>query len=98
MTTSKKTKTYSAKDLKDVSDNPEWTEDDFKKAVPFSEAFPDLAKTIRRRGPGKKPRKQIVSIRLSSDVLEHYRGKGPGWQTKIDETLRKAAKLQRRAS
>ncbi len=98
MTASKKRKAYSAKDLKDVSDNPEWTEDDFKKAVRFSEAFPDLAKTIRRRGPGKKPPKQIVSIRLSPDVLEHYRGKGPGWQTKIDETLRKAAKLQRRAS
>jgi len=97
MRTSKRT-TYNAKDLKDVSDNPEWTKEDFKKAVPFSVAFPGLAKTIRRRGPGKKPRKQIVSIRLSPDVLEHYRGKGRGWQTKIDETLRKAAKLQRRAS
>jgi uncharacterized protein (DUF4415 family) len=96
--TSKKAKTYSAKDLKDVSNNPEWTEEDFKKAMRFSEAFPDLARTIRRRGPGKKPRKQIVSLRLSPDVLDHFKAKGRGWQTKIDETLRKAAKLQRRAS
>jgi uncharacterized protein (DUF4415 family) len=96
--TSKKAKTYSAKDLKDVSNNPEWTAEDFKKAVRFAEAFPDLAKTIRRRGPGKKPRKQIVSLRLSPDVLDHFKAKGRGWQTKIDETLRKAAKLQRRAS
>jgi uncharacterized protein (DUF4415 family) len=35
-----------------------------------------------------------VSLRLSRDVLEHYRSKGPGWQTKIDEMLRKAAKLR----
>ena len=38
--------------------------------------------------------KQLVSLRLSQDVLKHFRAKGPGWQTRIDETLRKAAKLK----
>jgi uncharacterized protein (DUF4415 family) len=90
---SKKTKGYSAKDVKDVSDNPEWTKDDFAKAKPFAEVFPDLAKTIRRRGPNKAPTKKLVSLRLSRDVIDHFRGKGPGWQGKIDEALRKAAKL-----
>ena len=65
------------------------------KARPFAEVFPELAASIRRgRGPNKAPTKKLVSLRLSRDVLEHYRSKGPGWQSKIDETLRKAAKLR----
>jgi uncharacterized protein (DUF4415 family) len=30
---------------------------------------------------------------LSPDVLAYFRKTGPGWQTRIDEALRKAAKL-----
>ncbi|MEA3065507.1 MAG: hypothetical protein QOJ27_1959 [Sphingomonadales bacterium] len=48
----------------------------------------------RPRGrPAKAPgdRKEKVTLRLSPDVLAHYRAQGPGWQTRIDETLRKAA-------
>jgi uncharacterized protein (DUF4415 family) len=29
-----------------------------------------------------------VSIRLSPEVLRHFRERGPGWQTRIDEVLR----------
>lgn len=42
--------------------------------------------------------KKSVHLRLSQDVLAHYRASGPGWQTRIDETLRKAAKLGARKS
>ena len=74
---------------------PSWTDEQMAKARPFAEVFPELAASIRRgRGPNKAPTKKLVSLRLSPDVLEHYRSKGPGWQTKIDETLRKAAKLR----
>jgi hypothetical protein len=38
-----------------VSDNPEWTKRDFAKAKRFDETFPDLARTIRRRGKQKAP-------------------------------------------
>lgn len=94
-----KRKNFTKADLKAVSDNPEWTKEDFAKAKSFSEVFPEIAKTIRRRGPQKAPTKQPVSIRLSRDVLDHYKALGPGWQSTIDETLRKAAKLTgRRAS
>jgi hypothetical protein len=34
--------------MREVSDNPELTEADFAKARPFSEAFPDLAGSIRK--------------------------------------------------
>lgn len=94
MPRSRKKKAYSAADLADVSDNPEWTKEEFAKARPFAEVFPELAATIKRRGPGKKPAKQLVSLRLSQDVLKHFKAKGPGWQTRIDETLRRAAKLK----
>jgi uncharacterized protein (DUF4415 family) len=83
----------------DAIDNPELTKAQMAAARPFAEVFPDLARSIKKgRGPGKRPAKRLVSLRLSPDVLDHFKAKGPGWQTKIDETLRRAAKLQRRAS
>jgi uncharacterized protein (DUF4415 family) len=83
----------------DAVHSPELTKEEMVRARPFAEVFPDLARSIKKgRGPGKKPTKRLVSLRLSPDVLDHFKAKGPGWQTKIDETLRKAAKLQRRAS
>jgi uncharacterized protein (DUF4415 family) len=43
-----------------------------------------------KRGPQKSPTKQLVSIRLSKEVLDHFRATGPGWQNRIDETLKLA--------
>ena len=87
-------KGYTKKDLAAV-ESPELTDEQMARARPFAEVFPELAASIRRgRGPNKAPTKKLVSLRLSRDVLEHYRSKGPGWQSKIDETLRKAAKLR----
>jgi len=90
-----KKKGYSAKDLREVSDNPEWTSKDFAKARPFSEALPNLAASIRKgRGPNKAPTKKLVSLRLSGQVLEAYKAKGPGWQSRIDEDLRRINKIK----
>jgi hypothetical protein len=37
-------------------DNPEWSEDDFKRAKPFAEVFPDFAEEMRkRRHAGRLP-------------------------------------------
>ena len=90
-----KKKGYSAKDLREVSDNPVWTRKDFAKARPFSEALPVLAASIRKgRGPNKAPTKKLVSLRLSGQVLEAYKAKGPGWQSRIDEDLRRINKIK----
>ncbi len=43
----------------------------------------------RRRGPQKAPRKIPLSLRLSPEVVRHFRAKGRGWQTRIDEALKK---------
>lgn len=45
----------------------------------------------RGRPPGSS--KNLVSIRLDDAVLAHFKQGGPGWQTRINEALRKAAGL-----
>jgi uncharacterized protein (DUF4415 family) len=80
--------------------NPEWTKADFARARPASEVLPkvlpkDVAeRLLRPRGRPKTVNpKRLVSLRLSAEVLDHFKAKGAGWQTRIDETLRKAAGL-----
>jgi uncharacterized protein (DUF4415 family) len=75
------------------SDNPEWTSEDFARAKPFADAFPELAESRRGRGPQKEPTKVAVSLRLSRDVVERFKAGGPGWQSRMDEALKKAAGL-----
>jgi uncharacterized protein (DUF4415 family) len=48
---------------------------------------------IRRpgqRGKQKAPTKQLVTLRLSAEVLQHFRSTGRGWQTRLDESLKAA--------
>ena len=54
------------------------------------EGWPEkFAKATVRRGrpPVAKP-KVSTTIRLSPDVIDHFRAGGRGWQTRIDEALR----------
>ena len=86
---------YSKADWDEVSDNPELTAEDFKQARPFAEVFPDLAAGIARsrgRPVAESPKKQ-VTLRLDADVVERYRMSGRGWQSRINEDLRKAIGL-----
>jgi uncharacterized protein (DUF4415 family) len=32
----------------------------------------------------------LVSLRLDKEILERFRASGPGWQSRINEALRKA--------
>lgn len=49
------------------------------------------ARRARVRGAQKAPRKELVSIRLDPDVLAAFRAGGAGWQSRINDALRKAA-------
>jgi uncharacterized protein (DUF4415 family) len=51
-------------------------------------------KVVRKgkRGPQKAPTKKLVSLRLSPEVIEHFKATGPGWQTRIDGALLEAIK------
>jgi uncharacterized protein (DUF4415 family) len=37
--------------------------------------------------------REMVSLRLDSDVLEHFQADGPGWQDRINAALRTVAGL-----
>jgi uncharacterized protein (DUF4415 family) len=80
-------------------DNPEWTKADFERATKFPAGLRlkdmkpgELDRILRKRGPQKTPTKIAVSIRLSPEVVKHFKAKGPGWQSRIDDALRKIAK------
>ena len=45
-----------------------------------------------QRGRQKAATKQLVSLRLSQEVLEYFKATGPGWQTRIDESLKEVSK------
>jgi uncharacterized protein (DUF4415 family) len=49
-------------------------------------------RVVRRgkRGPQKAPTKKLVSLRLSPEVIDHFKERGRGWQTQIDSTLRES--------
>ncbi|MDB5597478.1 MAG: hypothetical protein JWM36_4439 [Hyphomicrobiales bacterium] len=60
----------------------------FKAATtPPAEQIPAQTKT---HVPGSK---ELVSLRIDSDVLERFQEDGPGWQDRINAALRKAAGL-----
>lgn len=48
----------------------------------------------RPRGrPKLEHPKQAVKLRIDPEVIDHFRNTGPGWQSRINEVLRKAAGL-----
>ena len=68
---------------------------DFDDDVPDLSA-PEWAKKIAKapvqRGRPKLERPKVsTTIRLSPEVIEHFKAGGPGWQSRIDDALRKVA-------
>lgn len=49
------------------------------------------AAVVRRRGersPQKAPTKQLVSLRLSPEVLAYFKASGGCWETRLDQALK----------
>jgi uncharacterized protein (DUF4415 family) len=76
-------------------DTKEWSDTDFASARAASEILPKIfnekvAKEMLK--PRGRPRavfpKERINIRLSHEVLEHFKSSGDGWQTRIDSALR----------
>lgn len=76
----------------DEGDVRELTGVDFAQAVPFSELPASLRETLTSRKPGrgpqKAPKKEMIAIRLSPDVVRGLRATGSGWQRRADDALR----------
>lgn len=87
----------------DPDDSPEWTDEMFDRAEiaigdkvlrpatgTMTRAFtPDEIQARRGRPPLGSEAKVQQSLRLSREVVDHFRATGPGWQARIDEVLRR---------
>jgi uncharacterized protein (DUF4415 family) len=77
-------------------DNPPLTDDQLRRMRPAYKVRPELVARQLRRARGR-PRsdvtKQQVTLRIDRDVLDKFRSTGEGWQRRINEALRKAAKV-----
>jgi uncharacterized protein (DUF4415 family) len=49
---------------------------------------------VKRGRPKAERPKVSTTLRLDADVLDHFRSLGPGWQTRINATLRSAIRKQ----
>jgi uncharacterized protein (DUF4415 family) len=84
---------FSAADLAAVQ-SPPLTDEQLANLRPAREVAPEILALVRRmRGPQRRPTKRLVSLRLDPDLIEHFRARGPGWQARINATLRKAVGL-----
>ena len=71
------------------------------------DAIPDLttpewrekfdAAPVRRGRPKAEETKVSTTIRLDREVLDAFRATGPGWQSRINDTLVRAARRLKRA-
>jgi uncharacterized protein (DUF4415 family) len=80
----------------DPDDAPELTDEFFDRAqIAIGDTIIRPANgTLTKPGrPKSANAKKSVHLRLSPDVLAWFRATGPGWQARIDEALRKVAKL-----
>ena len=77
-------------------DLSEWTEDQFRRAGLYKNGklVRPADGTLTKPGrPKLENPKQQVTLRLDKIVLETFKATGAGWQTRINEELRKALKL-----
>jgi uncharacterized protein (DUF4415 family) len=47
--------------------------------------------SVRRagqRGPGRKAKKILLSVRYSPEVVQYFKSTGEGWQTRMDDALK----------
>ncbi|MBM3741042.1 MAG: BrnA antitoxin family protein [Acidobacteria bacterium] len=55
------------------------------------------AAPVKRGRPKSENPKISTTLRLDAEVLEHFKALGPGWQTRINATLRSAIRKRRAA-
>jgi uncharacterized protein (DUF4415 family) len=75
-------------------DAPELTDAELAEMRPAAEVLPaDFYAMVTKRSRGRSraaETKVPVTLRLDRDVVEAFRAKGPGWQTRMNTALRAA--------
>ena len=89
-------KRVSKEEWVDPDDAPEWEESHFARAQ-FSVGNHVVKKaTGTWTKPGRPPKenpKKLVSLRLDPDIIKAFRATGKGWQSRINDELRKVLGL-----
>jgi uncharacterized protein (DUF4415 family) len=96
MAKNKRPRHVSAKDW-DAVDSPALSDDILAAMRPARETFPELAEasaTRKRgeRGPQKKPRKVLISLRVEANTVEAFKAGGRGYQTRMAAVLKEHAR------
>ncbi len=71
-----------------MEDDTLLTDEQLAKMKPISE-FPELQALAKRGRPVKSNPKKSTTIRLNAEVLDFFKNRGKGWQTKINDILQK---------
>ena len=73
------------------------TEEEDEAITRAAESDPDSLPNRFPKKMGRPPAavtKEVVTIRLDRDVVAHFKASGDGWQTRVNEALRKIAALK----
>lgn len=63
----------------------------FARARPAGEAHPQVVRRHQQGHGGRKgPAKERITIRLDGDIVAYFRATGPGWQARLNNSLRSA--------
>jgi uncharacterized protein (DUF4415 family) len=79
--------------LNDSDDAPEWSDDVFERAEirRGDKIVRPASGTLTKMGrPRLQNPKRQVTLRLDGEVIDRWRASGPGWQSRINEILKKA--------
>ena len=80
-------------------DAPELTNEELASLRPAREVLPpeffEAVKRLRGQRSKKAPTKEFVSIRIDRDIVSHFKKGGPGWPTRLNNTLKKAIAKKR---
>jgi uncharacterized protein (DUF4415 family) len=70
----------------DDAELPEWTAEDFARARPFEEVFPEQYNAWKQRGrpPAENPKVRI-GFRLAGDVVAGIRATGKGYNRRVEK-------------
>ncbi len=76
----------------EYDDAPEFTDEMFDRAT-----LKIGGQVVRRGRPKLEVPKARIGLRLDQDVLDAFKASGPGWQSRMNDALRAAAKLPAKA-
>ena len=76
-------------------DTQEWTTEQIARSRPASEVLPQIfgaqvaKEMLKPRGRSRAAHpKERINIRLSHEVVTHFKSSGDGWQTRVDSALK----------